>query len=377
MVSNRYPRSATMSKAATTCTLCISIALLLTLSVNGLVPWSSSSLQKVQQHSHTKSSTFSICDSTITTKKGDIKRQTWKLAASQSPLADIPNGGSTSSSIAIAIDLPRVSITIGCTFFTWFLQKQYTNVMASSAITLICCMCLNKRLTQAAFCGTFAGMASSSIIPSWKYALGLGSFTSVLYEVLIDKKNAFVGVGGRLGATAFIASLLTASIQGTPTGLSLSSLAIDNIQTNVVLKMMLWHAVGSVGTIYLRQVGDDTTTKDAVRASAIVGLIGALFLQDKTAALALYGGSFVGMSAPARLLHGILPSQVLNNGKVVPMITRTGLFTAFAIAGALGGAIHGISIGFGWFNGGWGGKAGLCGFLGCLLYRSLISPLQK
>ena len=76
-------------------------------------------------------------------------------------------------------------------------------------------------------------------------------------------------------------------------------------------------------------------------------------------------GLFVGMSAPPHLVHGILPRE---DGKSISTLR---LLSAFIIAGALGGMIHGLSIGLGWFNGGWGGKAGFCAFLGCLLYRGV------
>ncbi len=292
-------------------------------------------------------------------------------------LTNVERGGSMKAepvaegfSLDSVIDAPRIAITIACTFLTWYAQKQYTNVMASSALTLICSMCFDKRLGQAAFCGTFAGMASTKMVPTWQYAVGLGTLTSFFYEILIEKKNCFVGVGGRLGATAFIASLIIAAIQGLPTGLSLASLTIDNLQKNVILSMALWHAVGSAATIVLRSTSDDTRATDTVRASATIGLIAALLLEDKTAALAVYGGSFVGMSAPTRLLHGILPSQVKDGAKV-PDTSASALLISFAIAGALGGIVHGASIGLNWFNGGWGGKAGFCGFVGCLLYRAL------
>ncbi len=297
-----------------------------------------------------------------------------------SSISNVSKGGGggkgVATNISNTLNFPRISITTTCTLLTWFLQRQYTNVMASSALTLITCMCFNnKALTQAAFCGTFAGMASMTIIPTWQYALSLGVITSVLYEVLIGAKNAFVGIGGRLGATAFIGSLIMAFVQSTPTGISLSSMMKSNVlsllQTKIVLSMTLWHAIGSVGTILLREIGDDTTAKDPVRASAIMGLIGSLFLyKNKVAALALYGGSFVGMSAPNRLLHGL-------GGKEYPKITPFALFIAFGVAGALGGLIHGLSIELGFFIGGWGGKAGFCAFLGCLSYRAFMTIISK
>jgi len=126
----------------------------------------------------------------------------------------------------------------------------------------------------------------------------------------------------------------------------------------------------------LRATSDDTRATDTVRASATIGLMGALLLKDKTAALAVYGGSFVGMSAPTRLLHGILPSQV-KGGVKVPDTSAVALLLNFAIAGALAGLVHGASIGLNWFYGGWGGKAGFCGFVGCLLFRVLRTVQKK
>lgn len=280
-------------------------------------------------------------------------------------LANSPTGGAQENKL----DLARISATISGTFLTWLIQRQYSNVLASSAVTLVYCMCLNKRFSQAAYCGTFAGMASINIIPSWQYALGLGAFTSAFYETLIEKKNAFVGVGGRLGATAFLASLVIALMKGTPTGLSMASFSLSNLNKSTIISMAFWHAVGSVLTILLRQT--DAEANDPVKASAVVGLIGALLLENKSAALAVYGGAFVGMSAPNRLLHGLLPSQGPG-----PVTSKLDLLLSFAIAGALGGAIHGASIGLNWFNGGWGGKAGLCGFLGCLAFR-VLRPSYK
>mmetsp|Transcript_8517 Transcript_8517/g.10773 ORF Transcript_8517/g.10773 Transcript_8517/m.10773 type:complete len:368 (-) Transcript_8517:524-1627(-) len=268
------------------------------------------------------------------------------------------------------VDTYRIAVTIACTFFTWFAQRQYTNVMASSALTLICSMCFDKHLGQAAFCGTFAGMGSFALVPTWQYALSLGALTSLLFEILIHQKNYCLGIGGRLGATAFISSSIIAAVQGISPGVSLSSLTLDNLQKGTIISMAIWHAVGSVATIVLREVGDDSTAADPVRASAVIGLIAALLVEDKSAALAIYGGSFVGMSLPSRLIHGILPGK-LKEGSKVPSISLVGLLASFAVSGLFGGILHGVTIGLDWWSGGWGGKAGFCAFLGCLIFRGM------
>jgi hypothetical protein len=212
-------------------------------------------------------------------------------------------------------------------------------------------------------------MGSNTLISSWQIALGLGGLTSILYEWLIHNKNMFSGIGGRLGATAFIASSFIAVMGRIPNGVTIASLVSKKIQVSTLIFMAFWHALGSVATIVLREVSDDASAADPVRASATVGLIGALLLENKTAALALYGGSFVGMSLPSRLMHGILPGKTTGSSNQIP--TKLSLIASFAAAGAVGGFAHGAAIDLGWWPGGWGGKAGLFAFIGCLLYRGL------
>ena len=45
--------------------------------------------------------------------------------------------------------------------------------------------------------------------------------------------------------------------------------------------------------------------------------------------------------------------------------------SSFALAGALGGVVHGATIDWNVWAGGWGGKAGTCAFIGCLAFRFL------
>ena len=272
----------------------------------------------------------------------------------------------------IAEDFPlssaRVAVTVGATYFTWYAQQVgHSNVLASAAVTLCCSMFFDKRLGQAAFCGSFAGMCSNSLVGDTKWALILGVLTSVCFEILIHTKKLFLGVGGRLGATAFIATSIVSAAQQISTGVSTDSIRIPT-SFSPILKMMFWHAVGSASTIALREASDESAAADPVRASAVIGLLAALVLKDKAAALGVYGGSFVGMSLPSRLMYGILPGK-LKEGAILPTPSAFKLLSAFAIAGCLGGLFHGYTAEIGWWSGAWGGKAGLFAFAGCLLFR--------
>ena len=285
---------------------------------------------------------------------------------------------SSNSFLTAARTLINVAATVG----TWYAQLVgHSNVMASAAITIVCTMCFDRRLGQASFCGSFAGMCSSVLVPDVWWALFLGILTAFNFEVLIQTRNMFLGVGGRLGATAFIATLIVALAQQISTGiLSFSFTTFTNaFIVEEVLSMVFWHAVGSVATIVLRETSDESSAADPVRASAVVGLFGALVFEDKSAALGVYGGSFVGMSSPSRLIYGILPGNV-EPGVKLPTPSKLKKILAFAGAGCLGGLVHGLSAETGIFAGAWGGKAGLSAFVGCLIYRGLDnawSSLQK
>ncbi|KAL7499095.1 hypothetical protein ACHAWT_007606 [Skeletonema menzelii] len=289
------------------------------------------------------------------------------------PLRNDPPGPSPDFPLAVT----RIGITILSTISTWYLHifNGYSPVLASSATTLLVSMCLDRRLGQAAFCGSFAGMSGGHLVPNISVALLLGSLTSASYEMLIHIKNAFLGIGGRLGATAFLATAAVAKYQNVRfvgkklrRGLYKSGHGLSSI----VVTMVLYHALGSFLTIFLRESSDDAGAADPVRSSSVVGLLGALFLKDPTAVLALYGGSFVGMSLPSRLMHGNAPGKP-KPGKLQNALP---LFGSFAAAGAIAGLIHAVTIHSGYWNGGWGGKAGLCAFAGCWVYRGIGNAIE-
>lgn len=266
--------------------------------------------------------------------------------------------------------LTRCTVTILSALSTWYLHifNGYSPVLASSAVTLLISTCLDRRLGQAAFCGSFAGMSGGHLVPNLSIAMLLGGLTSMSYEVLIHIKNFSLGIGGRLGATAFVATSVLAKYQRVAfVGRKVRRGMWKGGLQSTIASMMIYHAIGAAATILLRESSEDSGAADPVRASSVIGLLGALFLKDPTAILALYGGSFVGMSLPSRLMYGNAPG----NSKTTQPQTATALVASFAAAGALAGFIHGVSINWGYWNGGWGGKAGLCAFAACWVYRGI------
>lgn len=75
----------------------------------------------------------------------------------------------------------------------------------------------------------------------------------------------------------------------------------------------------------------------------------------------------MGMSLPSRIMFGNVPNKP-KNGKLQAALPLFGSFTA---AGAIAGLIHAVTIHLGYWNGGWGGKAGLCAFAGVWAYRGM------
>ena len=227
------------------------------------------------------------------------------------PLIRDPPGSSPDYPLPYA----RIMVTILSTVSTWHLHAQvgHSPALASSAVALLVSTCLDRRLGSAAMCGSFAGMSGGHLVPNVAIAASLGALTSLSYEVLVVRaKNLCRGIGGRLGAAAFLAASVAAGYRnvgivsrrarrglrrGVVGGAGAAGGPWYGILGDPVLaSMILHHVLGAVATILLREYSDDSAAADPVRASSVVDLLGSLFLRDPTAVLALYGGSFVGMS---------------------------------------------------------------------------------
>ncbi|KAL9190194.1 hypothetical protein ACHAXT_007405 [Thalassiosira profunda] len=299
--------------------------------------------------------------------------------------AAVPRGGNSGTLIhgikwplirdppGVSSEFPLLMTRIGVTFLstiaTWYLHlfNGFSPVLASAAMTLLVSTCLDRRLGQAAFCGSFAGMSGGHLAPTLATASLLGALTSGSYEVLIHINNFCLGIGGRLGATAFLATAALSKYRKVASvGRKMRrGLWSSGGPSSILVSMVLFHMIGAVATIFLRECSDDSAAADPVRASSVVGLLGALFMKDPTAVLALYGGSFVGMALPSRLMYGNAPGRA----KTGAPQTALKLFASFAGAGALAGLIHAATMHYGYWSGGWGGKAGLCAWAGCWVYR--------
>jgi len=220
---------------------------------------------------------------------------------------------------------------LGCTLT--LLLSQYTGVVIASALIGLIGGLTLKEYATLNYAASFAGMSSISVV-SLVYSPILGLLVFIVWLLL---EGRLEGVGGKLGTIALIAgvtfSLLTANIN------FVSSWNEVNI-TNIIL----WVITGIIGTT-LTLVIREEINKNAVIASALVGLIGGILLSQQLA-LVLFSASFAGMSSKKRM-KGY--KEFIISGVWVGII-----FTA------LYGLLPGI-----------GGKLGFIGFLSVLITETL------
>ena len=191
---------------------------------------------------------------------------------------------------------------------------------------------------------------------------------------------------------AFVANNIVADVLGRPHAMIQVPLSLRQ-WWSVLLKSpwkygMICGAIGSVATIVLREVAEnapniDNDLRDPVRAAAVVGLFASLSVGlglgantlDNFGALLVFGGTFTGMCLPSRLLTGVVPGDKYKNTADKKERKAPGaksIVFGYAVAGALGGLIHALTIPLNWWTGGiWGGKAGACAFAGVCLFRGL------
>lgn len=165
-------------------------------------------------------------------------------------------------------------------------------VVASSLIGLIGGLLL-PALAVPIYCGSFAGMVSSLLVTDTLAVASIGFFAGILY---VSGSETFKGFGGKLGATAYFATLLASiffeTFNETMTGTSVT------IQYDVFIVFI----IGSLGTYFINK----QYKLGAVVASSLLGLTFALILPNvfhngNSLAVALFCGTFIGMSTTTKL----------------------------------------------------------------------------
>lgn len=110
---------------------------------------------------------------------------------------------------------PSVQIvaTFGACLFCHALLKQHAemDLQVVTMVLVTLCGATFPHLITAAACGVYAGSVSPQTLPSLWWVALLGVLTSAVWQ-LVSKHKLMLGLGGRLGASAFVAMNLTAVV---------------------------------------------------------------------------------------------------------------------------------------------------------------------
>lgn len=186
-----------------------------------------------------------------------------------------------------------LSVFLG-TLCTYFMNHSlgFGPVIASSLIGLIASFLLPS-MAVPIYCGSFAGMVSHLLVSENSAIIIIALFTGILYVIASE---TFKGYGGKLGATAYFATLLTSIFFDTYTS------AMTGASIELKYDIFIVFTIGSLGAYFI----NERYKIGAVVSSSLFGLIFGLILPNIFAngtllATALFCGSFIGMSTTKKL----------------------------------------------------------------------------
>jgi hypothetical protein len=262
------------------------------------------------------------------------------------------------------------NIVVALSVFSTYLLNNHANlgpIRASSMVGLMAAVTLPETLALAAVCGSFAGMARATVIPTKTAAAVLGIMCAIVLN-LFDKNRWLIGFGGRLGFISQCACTVQFLLHKYAFRGALAALLGTMATTAKVAELSVYKNTGVValshfplltvttvaGAIFMRLWKQAVSPYSQRLASTAAAVSATGWLAASCFPMAVAGpifcGSFVAMAGQA-----ILPD-------------RRALLLASALAGVSQIAMTGLLLG------GWGGRLGTAAFLGVLSYR-LLSKL--
>lgn len=178
-------------------------------------------------------------------------------------------------------------------FLTYFIthQLKISPVISSSAIGLIGFLGFRKYST-AIYCGSFAGMVSSFMFDY----LEVGLIALVCALLFVVFKPVFKGIGGKLGTTAFLTTMLISFL------FNKDLLIIDHELT--LIRLLVTSLLGTFITYYVQHFFKQTAVFSSAFTSLIFALLTIYIINDYLpCAIVFFSASFVGMSSKRRLPH--------------------------------------------------------------------------
>lgn len=242
---------------------------------------------------------------------------------------------------------------IGGAIATFILAQYSVPIVTASALIGIIGALLFKEDALAIFTGSFVGMASIHIFSFPEIVLA-STIAGILF---VYGKEAFPGIGGKLGTTAFF-GVAAVSLILKPESYRFIEYGIDITHVvydySFITILSVSGAFGSITTHLL----SSKFFHNVVLASSLVALLAELVLSlivpthASIVALSIYCGTFAGMSTKERLTSN----------------------TQFILAGALSGFVFyqslPVFIGF-------GGKLGISAFVSTLTIKFIAESINN
>lgn len=235
-------------------------------------------------------------------------------------------------------------------------------ILASAIVSVAATLLLSEKLALAALCGSFAGMAKTSVVPTvWSAAL-LGATCAIILAIF-DHMKWFIGYGGRLGFVSQIActvfflaiELVTGTLASDVSKAMLADFDFyreSGSQLKADLPIVVLCTIA--GALFMRAWKLGTALarlphriSNTVAAVGMTGIVSG-FLPIATIGGPAYCGSFVAMTSPT-----MMPDIV-------------SLVFASILAGLSQISLSGL------LNEGWGGKLGTAAFMGVVLYKLIV-----
>jgi hypothetical protein len=243
---------------------------------------------------------------------------------------------------------PVLAIVIGA-IATFYLAKSGMSAVLASSLVGIAGSLLFKRYEIEVFTGSFVGM--SSIILFTDVGVVLAALIASL--VYLMGKNVFVGIGGKLGTSAFAGTLSVALL------LNVDVYTLDIAYINTTLPFWFVLAtlvVSALASMLTNQLAQRWFKGSTVLGSSFIGILGYLL----SLVLGAYSGLFAGTIFAASFA-GMSQNKVLKSPQY------------FMIAGAITAILFLASSTF--FLG-LGGKMGTSAFIGVIATLVLIKKTK-
>jgi len=304
-------------------------------------------------------------------------------------LYELPTNAKTKSMDA-TVSVGKFASVFVATVGTYYMNNVMAMgaVKASSITATIAALLLPQTWAVGALCGSFAGMASTAVIPNMVGTVGaLGLLTAVMMA-FFDYKKVLLGTGGRLGLIAqcacttqfFLAALFAAP--GAPsTGAAMISVAPWDMP-KLLLDLPTVASFTALGALVTKQWMSfkANASRDLADASeeafTPAGKWLLKILSWKTGMLSRSVGAVGGAGL---LASTFLPAHLVGPffcGSFVAMSAKnqlpdtTSMFWAAMLAGVAQFSLNGVLLG------GWGGKLGTAAAMGVVAYTKFANREQ-